>query len=211
VRGLRLALPDSQQLPPFMDPAVTAAWQSAARVFESLGAQVIAARLPAWYFDLSVPAGRIIASEAYALHRDYVNDESAQLGPAVRNRILAAKQFGPGEYAHELRMMAQRRREFCEWFQDYDAMLLPTVAIPAIALSQVDEASPIPGYLTRPVNYLGLCALSQPAGLVRGLPAGVQIIGKPWAERTVLALGQAFETATPFHALRPKLTSLGLE
>jgi len=110
-----------------------------------------------------------------------------------------------------LRMMAQRRREFCEWFQDYDAMLLPTVAIPAIALAQVDEASPIPGYLTRPVNYLGLCALSQPAGLVRGLPASVQIIGKPWAERMVLALGQAFETATPFHALRPKLTSLGLE
>ena len=211
VRGLRLALPDSQQLPPFMDPAVTAAWQSAARVFESLGAQVIAARLPAWYFDLSVPAGRIIASEAYALHRDYVNDESAQLGPAVRNRILAAKQFGPGDYAHELRMMAQRRREFCEWFQDYDAILLPTVAIPAIALAQVDEASPIPGYLTRPINYLGLCALSQPAGLVRGLPASVQIIGKPWAERTVLALGQAFEAATPFHALRPKLTSLGLE
>ena len=70
----------------------------------------------------------IIASEAYALHRDYVNDESAQLGPAVRNRILAAKQFGPGDYAQTLRMMAQRRREFAEWFEDYDAILLPTIA-----------------------------------------------------------------------------------
>jgi aspartyl-tRNA(Asn)/glutamyl-tRNA(Gln) amidotransferase subunit A len=108
-------------------------------------------------------------------------------------------------------MMVQHRREFSEWFQDYDAILLPTVAIPATALDEVDEASPVPGYLTRPVNYLGLCALSQPAGLVGGLPVGVQIIGKPWAERTVLALGQAFEAATPFHALRPNLTSLGLE
>ena len=107
--------------------------------------------------------------------------------------------------------MAQRRREFAGWFEDYDAMLLPTIAIPAIALEQVDETSPIPGYLTRPVNYLGLCALSQPVGLVGGLPAGVQIIGKPWAERTVLALGEAFEAATPFQALHPKLSSLGLE
>ncbi len=211
VRGLRLALPDTQQLPAFMDPAVTAAWQSAARVFASLGVQVIATRLPSWYFDLSVPSGCIIASEAYFLHRDYVNDESAPLGPAVRNRILAAKQFDPGDYAHALRMMAQRRREFAGWFEDYDAVLLPTMAIPAIALEQVDEASPLPGYLTRPANYLGLCALSLPAGLVGGLPTGVQIIGKPWAERTVLALGQAFEVATPFHALHPKLSSLGLE
>jgi len=211
VRGLRLALPDSQQLPAFMDLAVTAAWQSAARVFESLGAQVIATRLPSWYFELAVPTGRIIASEAYSLHREYVNDDSAPLGPAVRNRILAANQFGPGEYAEDLRTMAQRRREFSEWFQDYDAILLPTTAIPAIALEDVDEASPIPGYLTRPVNYLGLCALSQPAGLVGGLPVGVQIIGKPFAECTVLAFGQAFEAATPFHALRPNLTALGLE
>ena len=210
VRGLRLALPDSQQLPPFMDPGVTSAWQAAARVFESLGVQVTPTRLPPWYFDLSVPAGRIIASEAYSLHRDYVEDESAPLGPAVRGRILAAKQFGPGDYAQELRTMAQRRREFAEWFQDYDAVLLPTVAIPAIAVDQVEEMSPIPGYLTRPANYLGLCALSQPAGLVGGLPVSVQIVGKPWAERTVLALGQAFEAATPFHAARPDLAALGL-
>ena len=211
VRGLRLGLPDTQQLPAFMDPAVTAAWQSAARVFASLGVQIIATRLPSWYFDLSVPTGCIIASEAYSLHQDYVNDESAPLGQAVRNRILAAKQFGPGDYAQALRMMAQRRREFAEWFEDYDAVLLPAVAVPAIALEQVDEPSPLPGYLTRPANYLGLCALSLPAGLVGGLPVGVQIIGRPWAERTVLALGQAFETATPFHALHPKLSSLGLE
>jgi len=172
---------------------------------------VIPTRLPPWFFDLSVPAGHIIASEAYALHRDYVNDKTAQLGPAVRNRILAAEKFGPGDYALTLRTMAQRRREFAGWFEEYDAILLPTMAIPAIAVEQVDEASPIPGYLTRPVNYLGLCALAQPAGLVGELPVGTQIIGKPWAERTVLALGEAFEAATPFHALRPKLSALGLE
>jgi Asp-tRNA(Asn)/Glu-tRNA(Gln) amidotransferase A subunit family amidase len=56
-----------------------------------------------------------------------------------------------------------------------------------------------------------LCALSQPAGLVGGLPVGLQIIGRPWAERTVLALGQAFEAVKQFHAWRPKVSALGLE
>jgi len=210
VRGMRLALPDASQLPAFMDPGITAAWQAAARVFESLGAQVIAARLPDWYFDLSVPAGRIIASEAFALHRDYVEDPGVPLGPAVRERILAARGFAPGEYAQVLRTMAQRRVEFARWFEGFDAILLPTMAIPAIPVAEVDEASPIPGYLTRPANYLGLCALSQPAGMVGGLPASLQIVGKPFDERTVLSLGQAFESATEFHHARPALDSLGL-
>jgi aspartyl-tRNA(Asn)/glutamyl-tRNA(Gln) amidotransferase subunit A len=211
VRGLRLALPDASQLPAFMDPAVIAAWQAAARVFESLGVQVVATRLPEWYFDLSIPAGRIIASEAYSLHSAYAHDPAVPLGDAVRARILAAKAFGPGDYAGELRTMAARRRLMADWFEGFDAVLLPTVAIPAMPVSEVDETSPIPGYLTRPANYLGLCALSQTSGLIRGLPSSIQIVGKPYDERTVLGLGQAFETAAGFAAQRPSLNALGLD
>ena len=205
VRGLRLALPDASQLPSFMDPGVTAAWQSAARVFESLGVQVIPTRLPDWYFELAAATGRIIASEAHALHGAYAHDLAVPLGDAVRQRILAARSFGPGDYAQELRTMAARRRLMARWFEDFDAFLLPTVAITAIPVAEVDEASPIPGHLTRPANYLGLCALSQPAGLVGGLPSSIQIVGKPFDERTVLGLGQAFESATGFAALHPAM------
>jgi aspartyl-tRNA(Asn)/glutamyl-tRNA(Gln) amidotransferase subunit A len=211
VKGMQLALPAADQLPAFMDPGVVAAWQAAARVFESLGATIVPVRLPDWYFNLSLNAGRIIASEAYALHRAYVNDASAQLGPAVRQRMQAAESFEPGAYAQELRTMRELRRAFVEWFEPYDALLLPSAAIPAMPVSEVDEASPIPGYLTRPANYLGLCGLSQPAGLVRGLPVSLQIVGKPFAERTVLSLGQAFESATEFHRQHPDLSSLGLD
>jgi aspartyl-tRNA(Asn)/glutamyl-tRNA(Gln) amidotransferase subunit A len=211
VKGLQLALPDAGQLPDFMDPQVTQAWQAAAKVFESLGATIVPVRLPDWYFNLSLNAGRIIASEAYSLHRAYVNDPGALLGPAVRQRMQAAEAFAPGAYAEELRTMRNLREAFSRWFEPYDALLLPSAAIPAIPVAEVDEASPIPGYLTRPANYLGLCGLSQPSGYVRGLPVSLQIVGKPYAERTVLSLGQAFESATEFHSRHPDLSSLGLD
>ncbi len=211
VKGMHLAMPAVDQLPAFMDPGVIAAWQAAARVFESLGATIVPVRLPDWYFNLSLNAGRIIASEAYSLHRPYVNDLTAQLGPAVRQRMQFAESFAPGAYAEELRTMRELRRAFVEWFEPYDALLLPSAAIPAMPVADVDEASPIPGYLTRPANYLGLCGLSQPAGLVRGLPVSLQIVGKPFAERTVLSLGQAFESATEFHLQHPDLSALGLD
>ena len=210
IEGMRIAIPDTRQLPNFMDEGVTKAWQAAARTFESLGAAVEAVRLPDWYFDLSRPAGTIIASEAYSLHRDYIEDIKKAIGPGVRMRAQQAKQLLPGAYAEEMRVLEDRRQSFGEWFAAHDAILMPTMAIPAIPVSEVDESSPIPGYLTRPANYLGLCGLAMPSGFVGGLPVGIQIVGKPFDERTVLRLGKAFQDATDFHRRAPDLSALGL-
>ena len=210
IEGMRVAIPDTAQLPAFMHADVTKAWQAAGRTFESLGATVEAVRLPNWYFDLSRPAGTIIASEAYALHRDYIENLGQAIGPGVRMRAQTAKSFLPGAYAEELRTMAERRRAFTDWVKPYDAILLPTMAVPAIPLAEVDEASPIPGYLTRPANYLGLCSLAMPSGQSGGLPIGIQIVGKPFAERDVLRLGKAFQDATDYHRRAPDLSALGL-
>ena len=210
IEGIRIAIPDTRQLPNFMDEGVTKAWQAAARTFESLGAAVEAVRLPDWYFDLSRPAGTIIASEAYSLHRDYIEDMKKAIGPGVRMRAQQAKQLLPGAYAEEMRVLEARRQSFTEWFAAHDAILMPTMAIPAIPVSEVDEGSPIPGYLTRPANYLGLCGLAMPSGFVGGIPVGIQIVGKPFAERAVLRLGKAFQDATDFHRRAPDLSALGL-
>ena len=210
IEGMRIAVPDTKQMPNFSHPDVIKAWQTAARTFESLGAAVEAVRLPDWYFDLSRPAGTLIASEAYSLHRDYIEDMSKAIGPGVRARAQAAKQLLPGAYAEELRVMAERRRAFNEWFRAYDAILMPTMAVPAIPLSEVDELSPIPGYLTRPANYLGLCSLAMPSGYSGGLPLGIQIVGKPFAERDVLRAGKAFQDATDHHRRAPDLSAIGL-
>jgi aspartyl-tRNA(Asn)/glutamyl-tRNA(Gln) amidotransferase subunit A len=60
--------------------------------------------------------------------------------------------------------------------------------------------------LTRPINYLGLPALSIPCGFTRGgLPVGMQLIGRSFDEATLLRVGAAFQRATDFHERLPKL------
>jgi aspartyl-tRNA(Asn)/glutamyl-tRNA(Gln) amidotransferase subunit A len=205
LKHARIALPERAQLPSFMHPAVLDAWMAAAKTLEQLGAEIVPVRLPDWYFDLARDAGNIMASEAFALHRDHIEDMAQPIGDAVRARILGARKLAPGEYAQGLRTMAERRRFFGEWFRGFDAILLPTVAVPAPELAGIDEASPVPAYFTRPQNYLGLTALAMPAGLHEGLPMSVQIIGKPFAERRVLEIGKAFQDQTGFNQLRPDL------
>jgi aspartyl-tRNA(Asn)/glutamyl-tRNA(Gln) amidotransferase subunit A len=205
LRHKRIALPERAQLPPFMHPAVLAAWTDAAQRLERLGAHIVPARLPEWYFDLARHVGMIIASEAYDLHRDHIEDRGQAINDAVRERVLAAAKLAPGEYAGMLRLMVERRRAFQAWLRDFDALLLPTVAVPALPLDEIDEQAPIPAYLTRAVNYLGLCSLAMPAGLHEGLPLSVQIVGRPFAERTILEIGKAYQEDTGHHKRRPTL------
>jgi aspartyl-tRNA(Asn)/glutamyl-tRNA(Gln) amidotransferase subunit A len=210
VAGMRIALPDAKQLPDFMHADVVANWQKSARIFESLGARVETVTVPDGFFDLSTAAGSIVSAEAYSLHRAYIEDESTAIGPHVRARARTAKTYATGQYAEELRRLAQRRATFNRWFAPYDAMLLPTVAVPALDITTHDEMGPIPGYLTRPGNYLGLCGMAMPSGFSAGLPTGVQILGKPYAETTVLRAGKAFQDATDFHKAKPDLSAVGL-
>jgi aspartyl-tRNA(Asn)/glutamyl-tRNA(Gln) amidotransferase subunit A len=204
VRGARIAMPSADQLPAFMHPAVVAAWQDAAARLERLGAHVIEVRLPPWHFELASDATAIIASEAYALHREEIEDVAQPIGDVFRERAQAATRLEIGAYAQALRLMGARRRVFSGWFRDFEALLLPTVAIPAAPVDEIDEHGTLPAFLTRPANYLGLCALSMPAGLHEGLPMGVQVIGKPFAERTILEIGKAYQEDTGFHRLRPQ-------
>ncbi|MFK7966115.1 MAG: amidase [Burkholderiaceae bacterium] len=203
LKHVRIALPDASQLPDFMNPAVIQAWQDAAAVMEGLGATVTPVRLPEWFFELSGPAGIIIASECFELMREWITDNDAPVGDATRARAMIARDLEPGVYAGVLRTMAERRRFFEQWFEPFDAILLPTVAETALPLADIDEMSPLPGYLTRPANYLGLCGISMPAGLHEGLPMGVQFIGKPFDEKIVLQVGKQYQDATEFYRLRP--------
>jgi aspartyl-tRNA(Asn)/glutamyl-tRNA(Gln) amidotransferase subunit A len=206
-RHARIAMPPAEQLPDFMHPAVTAAWQEAGRRLAALGAIVEQVPLPDRYFDLSQPATTIIASEAFTLHHDWIEDERNPIGPAVRQRVLRGKTIAAQEYAGALRRMERDRSSFAEWFEPFDAILLPTVGIPAPPVTEADEATPIPGYFTRPANFLGLCAISLPCGFAGGLPLSIQLVGKPYAEATILRLARAFEASLGPRPDLPKLAA----
>jgi len=210
IAGMRIALPDTSQLPAFMHADVVANWQKSAKTLEALGARIETVTFPDGFFDPSIAAGSIVSAEAYSLHRAYIEDESTAIGPHVRQRTRSAKTYATGQYAEELRRLAMRRAAFNRWFAPYDAMLLPTVAVPGLDVATHDEMGPIPGYLTRPGNYLGLCGMAMPSGFSAGLPTGVQILGKPYAETTVLRAGKAFQDATDFHKAKPDLSAVGL-
>ena len=90
VRGMRIALPDEAVLPSATHADVKAAWRAAARTFESLGARVETVRLPDWFFNIIASTTAISGSEAYSLHKDYIDDMKLPIGPDVRAASMNA-------------------------------------------------------------------------------------------------------------------------
>ena len=155
-------------------------------------------------------SGRIIAAEAWALHRGYIEDETQPFDPGVRSRLLAAKAIGAADYIDELAMRAKIAAAFADWMRGRDALLTPTLPIVAMPLTEVDEATTPLATFMRAANYLGICALSLPAGFSReGLPIGVQLMGAPFADATLVRIGRAFQRATDWHRRRPDLSVWG--
>jgi aspartyl-tRNA(Asn)/glutamyl-tRNA(Gln) amidotransferase subunit A len=90
-----------------------------------------------------------------------------------------------------------------------DLILTPVAPTPAFRLGEKAD-DPLQMYLsdifTIPVNLAGTCGISVPAGLSRdGLPIGLQLIGKPFGEETVLRAAHAFEQATEWHKRKAEI------
>src|SRR5262249_55105088 len=127
---------------------------------------------------------------------DIVEATGPAIDPHVLARLMRGKAMSAAEYiAARERQQADRARVM-QWLDGFAAVLTPTTAITAIPLTDVDEMSPVPARLTRPVNYLGLCALALPCGVDGdGMPMSFQIIARPNAEEMLVRLGSAYERA----------------
>ncbi len=206
VRNTRITAMPAEQFPQFTRSEVRATRDAAIAVLRDLGAIVDEERVPIDFDDLMVRNGRLIAAEAYAVHRAYIDDPALDIDPWVRSRTLAGKAIGAADYIDEL---AERRRiaaRFAEWMRGRNALLTPTLPIVATPLADVDEATTPLAAFTRAANYVGACALSLPAGFsADGLPIGVQLLGAPFAEVTLIRIGRAFQQATDWHRRRPEL------
>ena len=206
VRGLRVGVLAPERFPGYTEPAVVRATRDAAELLEGLGARVVEADVPLDFDALAAANGRIIAAEAWALHQAYIEDAALEIDPWVRRRVIAGKAVTGQEYDALLVARREAMAVFANWMRERDALLTPTLPITATAVDQVDEATTPLAAFTRAANYVGACALSLPAGFSpAGLPIGVQLMGAPFADATLVRIGRAFQAATDWHLRRPDL------
>jgi len=132
-------------------------------------------------------------------------------GAEVKRRIMLGTYALSAGYYDAYYLKAQKvrtliRREFEAAFQRCDALVTPVSPTPAFRLGE-KVADPLQMYLsdvfTIPVNIAGLPSISVPCGFSQGLPVGLQVIGRPFDEATVLRVAYAYEQASDWHRRRP--------
>jgi aspartyl-tRNA(Asn)/glutamyl-tRNA(Gln) amidotransferase subunit A len=134
-------------------------------------------------------------------------------GLEVKRRIMLGTYALSAGYYDAYYLKAQKvrtliKRDFEQAFEKYDVLVTPTSPTVAFKIGEKTD-DPVQMYLsdvcTLPINIAGVPAISIPAGFVAGLPVGMQIISKHFAEETLLRVAFAYEQATPWHNQKPAL------
>jgi aspartyl-tRNA(Asn)/glutamyl-tRNA(Gln) amidotransferase subunit A len=232
LQGLRIGLP-KEYFGNGCDAAVEVAIQEVIKTLQSLGASVKEISLP--HTQYAVPTYYVVApAEAssnlsrfdgvrYGYRCDnpkdlldlYTRTRAEGFGDEVKRRILIGTYALSAGYYDAYYIQAQKvrrliKQDFVAAFNDVDVILGPTTPSPAFAHG-AKNSDPITMYLedifTIPANLAGLPALSMPAGLVDGMPVGVQLIGNDFTEARLLNIAHRFQSASDWH----KHTASGIE
>lgn len=206
VRGKRLAAIPLEHLGE-VDPEVGRLYLAALDALRNTGV-TIEMTAPANALDQSfAPNGMLMAGEGWRIWRDRIERHGAVMDPWIVRRFEAGRDFSDDQLAQAHARRAADQAEFHAWLDGYDGLLSPTCPIPAPPLDEVDETTSPLSRLTRAANYLDLPGISVPSGLTdQGLPAGLQILGRPQDEASVVALGLAYERVSAWNGLRPDLS-----
>jgi aspartyl-tRNA(Asn)/glutamyl-tRNA(Gln) amidotransferase subunit A len=225
IKGLRIGLPKEYFIAG-LDPDVQKSMDAAIDTYQRLGAEFVEIFLP--HTDYAVATYYLIATAEASSnlarydgvrfgHRAegtgglldmYTKSRSQGFGAEVKRRIMLGTYALSSGYYDAYYVKAQKVRtlimqDFVRAFGTVDVILTPVAPTPAFRIGEkVDD--PLQMYLsdifTIPVNLAGTCALSVPAGFsAGGLPIGLQLIGKPFDEETILRAAHAFEQATEWH------------
>lgn len=208
MRGLRIAVLTADAFPIALHPDVIRVWTETIAALRKLGARVEETRVPIDFNEVMLRNGRLIAAEAYAIHRAYIEDQALPIGGPVRARVLSGKAVTAADYIAARADQRRASAAFAAWMRDWDALLTPVNPIPAPPLTEIDENTTPMATFTRAGNYLGACGLSLPAGFSKdGLPIGVQLLGAPFTEPMLVRIGRAFQAETDWHRKQPHLSA----
>jgi aspartyl-tRNA(Asn)/glutamyl-tRNA(Gln) amidotransferase subunit A len=177
------------------------------------GAKVVAVELPEQR-QLTAACQFVLAVEAAAFHKRWMIERPQDYGAQVLMRLQNGLAMPAVSYLEAMRWRGPALAAHLAATAGADVVLAPVApaAAPTIAESDVGNSPDAEAMIqrltrfTRPVNYLGLPSLAIPAGFTAaGLPIGMQLIGRPFGEATLLRAGAAFQRATDFHARCPAM------
>lgn len=153
------------------------------------------------------PNGMLMAGEGWRIWGERIEQHGSIMDPWIVRRFEAGRELTDEHLAEAHARRAQDQMAFHAWLAEFHALVSPTCPIPAPPLAEVDETTSPLSRLTRAANYLDLPGISVPCGLTaEGLPVGLQILGQPRDETTVVAIGAAFEKVSGWHGRSPDLS-----
>ena len=164
------------------------------------------------------PFRTLFSAMAYTAYSQLLENYPDQLTDYAANCIENGASVTGAEYAAALGYVDQIKSIFNSAFEQFDVIVTPTLAVEAFdalgpleTINEIDgrEVDPWWGYFpfTFPINLAGLPAASVPAGFSKNkLPIGLQIIGRPRDEKTVLSISAALEKISPWANLKPTLS-----
>jgi aspartyl-tRNA(Asn)/glutamyl-tRNA(Gln) amidotransferase subunit A len=206
VRGWRIALAMDE----YFDRTDAQVWQAietAGQVFKALGASVELVEFPSMLQGAQANV-LMVTSDAAAYHQERLRYQPDGFGEDVLRRLQAGAAYTSTEYIQARRTQTILRRQFARFLDSYDILLLPTtpVAAPLIEGPDAVEQAHLLTRYTAPFNLTGLPALSLPCGFTnQGLPIGLQLVARPWAEASLLQAAYAYEQAAEWLKKRPSL------
>ena len=214
LKGSRIGIPNAFYVDD-LDKDVARILDDTIATLKREGAEIVAIDLPNQW-QLSAAAQIVLAVEAAAFHKRWMIERPQDYGPQVLMRLHNGLAIPGVTYLEAMRWRGPALAAFNAATAGVDAVLAPVapVAAPTIVDSDVGNSPDAEAVIqrltrfTRPVNYLGLPSLAVPCGFTpKGLPVGLQIVGRAFDEAKLLQIGSAFQRATDFHMRCPELSA----
>jgi aspartyl-tRNA(Asn)/glutamyl-tRNA(Gln) amidotransferase subunit A len=215
LRGVRVGVPTNYFFD-LCDPAVADGVRTAIAALADLGARIVDVTIPDLEPMMHVRGG--LAGEALAFVDAPLRAHPEQISPDIRARLYAAYLVSAGDYARANRVRRLLMDRFAAAFREVDLLAAPAAVVPAFPIGGAtvplrdyrkgrDGQQPVTTTLIRntaPGNLTGLPSISVPAGFTAaGLPFGLLLTARPFAEELLLAAAHAYEQATNWHTRAP--------